>query len=920
MKYILLRLSFLFCFLFASISLFAGTTGKITGVVTDAETGEALPGINIIIEGTTMGAASDIEGHFLINNIPPGNYVVLASGVGFQKKKFIDVKVAVDFTTRLDFTMSTDIIEVETVVVQAEAPIVRKDLTSSYTSYDASQIESLPVESVSEILTLQAGITRGTGGELHIRGGRSSEIAYTVNGVSVSNPFDNSQSVSIATNAIQELSVVSGTFNAEYGNALSGIVNTVTKEGGSKFTGSLSFYTGDYLSNNTNIFQNINDFDPVNNIVNEVTLGGPIPATSEKVSFFLSGRYRKNKGYLYGVRQHLPSDSGWTNDFDANDIRIAQNGGGSLVPMNPSEGLNATGKLTFRPISTLKINYDVIYSGGESQSYNHAYKYNPDGDLNYYSWGLVNTLEIRHALSNTTFYSLRGSYSIDDYSQYLYPLLDSDGNEVNFHAGMDPTLYHADPRYQPTHKLNTVANYTFLHGGTSMGHYYQRTYSTTLKFDITSQVSKNHEVKFGVEYKSHNLNYESFSVLRDTTVFTTPTIPSITSASRNSYSKDPVEFSTYLQDKMEFESLILNIGLRYDYFDAKSQYSTNTFYPTPNHPELPYDIDPNSLLADAEAKHQFSPRLGVSFPITDKGIIHFSYGHFFQIPPFRYLYTNPYFKFSYNDQQYGNANLNAEKTVTYELGLQQALTEDLAFNVTTYYKDVRDLLTSQQIRVAEDETYFMYVNKDYANIKGVILSLTKRRTAQDNLGFSLDYTFQVADGNNTDADAFFLDLSSDRQSEKVPIPLNWDKRHTLNGTISFGDPNNWNVTLVGRVGTGLPYNPLLVKGQVILKPNSGRRPMQTTIDLLAEKTFEIGDFRLNVFAKVFNLFDTSNENSVYSTTGRSTYTLEKSYGTAERTNELAQFIDGLHSADEYFVRPDFFLSPREVRLGVSLEF
>lgn len=132
--------------------------------------------------------------------------------------------------------------------------MVRKDLTSSQTSIDDSQIRSLPVESISQLLSLQAGITKGSSGELHIRGGRSTEIAYNVNGVSAINPFDFGRTVQISTNAVQELSVVSGTFNAEYGNALSGVVNTITKEGGSKYTATLSYYTGDYISSSTNIF------------------------------------------------------------------------------------------------------------------------------------------------------------------------------------------------------------------------------------------------------------------------------------------------------------------------------------------------------------------------------------------------------------------------------------------------------------------------------------------------------------------------------------------------------------------------------------------------------------------------------------------------------------------------------------------
>ncbi|HSQ76349.1 MAG TPA: TonB-dependent receptor, partial [Bacteroidota bacterium] len=222
----------------------SGTTGKIAGRVKDADTGEPLVGVSILIEGTTMGASTDVEGEYVIMNIPPDAYTVVASGVGLQKKRFTSVKVSVDFTTRLDIRLSTDVIALETVEVQAEAPMIRRDLTSSHTNIDAASIEALPVESVTQILSLQAGITQGSGGELHIRGGRSSEISYTVNGVSISNPFDNTKTVQIATNAIQELSVVSGTFNAEYGNALSGVVNTVTKEGGNKFGGSVSFYTG----------------------------------------------------------------------------------------------------------------------------------------------------------------------------------------------------------------------------------------------------------------------------------------------------------------------------------------------------------------------------------------------------------------------------------------------------------------------------------------------------------------------------------------------------------------------------------------------------------------------------------------------------------------------------------------------------
>ena len=840
--------------------IIAGTTGKIAGTVTDAETGEPLPGINIIIEGTTLGAATDINGDYVINNISPGSYNVIASGVGFQKKKFVNVKVSVDFTTQLDFEMSTEDIQIETVVVKAEAPLIRKDLTSSHTSVDADQIESLPVENVTQILSLQAGITTGAGGELHIRGGRSNEISYTVNGVSISNPFDQSRSVNIATNAIQELSVVSGTFNAEYGNALSGIVNTVTKEGGSKYTGNIAYYTGDYISTRDETFYNIDEIQPLNNNVTEMTFSGPIPFTGDKITFFVSGRYEHDGGYLYGIRQHTIYDSTYRDPLDPNDIRVAATGNDEIVAMNTGDYLSTTGKITFKPFSTLKVNYDVIFSNSEYRPYIHSLKYTPDAVNTRYSWGLLNSVEIRHALDNKTFYTLRGSYNIDDYKRYLFPLLDSSGNPVNFYAGQSLSGLHPDPAYQPEYKSEVdPAPIAFRTGGTyesgNQSHFYQRTYTMGLKFDITSQINKNHEVKFGAEYKNHTLDYHFFEILRDQTVYLNPTIAQTSTTSNNAYSKSPTEFSLYIQDKMEFESLILNVGLRYDYFDANSVYSTNIFYPTPDMPGIPSTINKADLLKDAEAKNQFSPRLGVSFPITDRGIIHFSYGHFFQLPPLTYLYSNSEFEYQVGTPTYGNADLNPQKTVTYELGLQQQLFDDLAFNVTGYYKDVRDLLATQQIRISGDQTYFTYVNKDYANNKGITFSMTKRRTPESMLGFTLDYTFSAFEGNDVDANAFFLDLSSGRQSEKIPVALDWDKTHTLNATLSYGEIGNYNVTLVGRLGSGLPYTPQQFDKQVYLERNSDRKPMQAQVDLLAEKTFTLKGFDLVVFVKVFNLFD-----------------------------------------------------------------
>ena len=497
--------------LLSSINIFAGNTGKITGKVTDAQSSEPLLGINVIIQGTTQGAATGADGSYIIINIEPGTYSLVFSGVGYQKKMVTNVNVSSDFTTTIDVQLSSETIGLETVVVEAQKPLVRKDLTSSQVTVDAAQISALPVENVDQLLTLQAGIIKDVDGNIHIKGGRSSEVSYNVNGISIVNPYDNSKSVEIATNAIQELSVVSGTFNAEYGNALSGVVNSITKEGTNKYTGSVSFYSGDYLSSHKDIFYNINSVDPVNNYVTEFTLGGPIPMLNDYVTFFVSGRLNDDKGYLYGIREHQPGD--YIQYLSADSISVLATGDGKVVSMNPSKDWNGNAKITIKPSSTFKINYDFLISNSKYQLYNHDLKYNPDAGYHRYNSGLFNSIEFRHVIGNSTFYSLKGSYNVNDYKRYLYPLLDASGNEADFSAGMDLTGLQADPRYASS--LQYVADNTFPVGGTLNEQFYQKTRTLNGKFDLTSQLNLHHEIKLGAEYSNYTLYYEDFTVLKD---------------------------------------------------------------------------------------------------------------------------------------------------------------------------------------------------------------------------------------------------------------------------------------------------------------------------------------------------------------------------------------------------------------------
>ncbi len=229
--------------------IFAGTTGKIVGKITDAQTGEELPGVNVIVEGTTKGAAADLAGEFIILNVAPGVYTLRATMIGYNDSRISNVKVSIDFTTRADIQLSSTVLEMgQEVTVVAEREIIRKDMTSSMSAVGSDEIQAMPVQEIGDVLELQAGLVRDAVGGIHVRGGRSGEVAYWVDGIAATDVYSGNLGVAVENSSVQELQVISGTFNAEYGQAMSGIVNIVTKDGGSKYAAEISGYVGDYLT------------------------------------------------------------------------------------------------------------------------------------------------------------------------------------------------------------------------------------------------------------------------------------------------------------------------------------------------------------------------------------------------------------------------------------------------------------------------------------------------------------------------------------------------------------------------------------------------------------------------------------------------------------------------------------------------
>ncbi len=894
-------------------SAFAGNTGKLLGTVIDQSSGEPLPGANIIIEGTSLGASSDANGEYFVLNIQPGTYVVECSMIGYATKRVENVVINADQSRIINFQMSEETLELEQITVVADRPLVQKDLTASKKITSAEEIAALPVETFTDVMLTQAGVTQGAGGELHIKGGRSNEIAYLVDGVSVANPYStNGLSVTVANNAIQEMSVVSGAFNAEYGNAMSGIVNLTTKDGGQKYKAFLSFYSGDFVSSHDDIFLNIDDIDAVANRNIEGTFSGPLSFLgSNDHTFFLSGRYSKSEGYLYGRREHLPSDSAnfdlktetisYKDDFSQivtitrtyDEWYIELGGDNAIVPMNPSEGLNLMGKLKFKLTPNMTLRTQSLFNQGRSKSYSHLWKFNPEGLPTSRSWSAQNSLLFTHTLSPKTFYELKAAVNFQRSTTYLYE---------------DP----GDPRYVPTDKVQgSPAGVQFLFGGTSMGHSYSNSFTYLGKFDITSQVNNRHLVKAGLEARLYELDRENFTILYDRNRYKQPTVLGLDSPTHDAYVTYPRQMSAYIQDKIEYDDFIINAGLRYDYFFSDFDYAVDV-------------LQPDGELKEAEHKHMVAPRLGASFPITATGIIHFSYGHFFQMPSLANLYVNPEFEVPVSGSfTFGNANLNPQKTVIYEMGLQQQISDRYAIDVTGFYKDIRDLLATQSLQFralsGDIRNYSLYRNLDYANVKGLTLSFTKRMMGGDPVAANIDYTFQVAEGNDNDPSAFYFSNLSGQTAIRTIIPLDWDQQHVLNASVTVRPFQGFLVSAIGQMSTGYPYSPFLFNSTYDAEPNSDRKPTYKGVDLRMSYNFAFKDINYQFFVKIYNLFDSLNERFVFNDTGRAGYTFANR--SADEPKELIEKYDtpGVHTYEEYITRPDFYRAPREIRVGMSID-
>jgi outer membrane receptor protein involved in Fe transport len=861
-EYAMLRRSsvFLIILLSLSVQVIAGTTGKIAGKISDAETGEPLPGVNIILEGKSLGASSDIDGYFFILNIPPGEYTLSAMMVGYKTELVSGVIVSSDRTTGLDFSLRSEALLGDVITVTAERPMIQRDETAKAAVIGSETFAEMPVVDIEQVLTTQAGFSTDSEGEFHVRGGRAGEVAFMIDGVYVRDPYSGGFGSQIDKYSIEELQVLTGGFNAEYGQAMSGVINIVTKEGGSDYHGRLEYDSGrlnespyrqkDWMVNSDiasglSTTEQAKYYDAIRDTLGNSLYNVPIYSDKDADSYMLfQGNLTAN---LSGPVPGLADLKFFASASVRNDP--------GYLPWGYDKSREFNLKLTYN-FDNLKLNVFGQRSYRDWKPYSHTWKYRPQGYEDRTSDVEREGIILTHTLSNTTFYEARLSRFKRVYDRFL------PGKFAEF--TFDP----ASNTYNLT-SSNFVANNTnndgFYINGDNGTIDYRDILSYTAKLDLTSQLSRDNLVKTGFELISHKISRETFI------------LPWEGENHRyENFTRYPVELSLYAQDKLETDKFVLNLGLRYDYNDPR-----HTMWPDP---DIPGYIDENGdWIASSEvkvkAKSLLSPRIGIGFPVTERTLFYGSYGHFYQIPSYLEMYGPK--KVDEDQPLIGNPNIEPQKTVAFEAGVKQQISADYVVDLNIFFKDITNLAGSTYHGFFPYE-YTLYDNSDYASVNGADLTITKKFS--QNFSASLNYTYSVAKGNESDPREGYNDYKRTNYPlrPKRIFYLDFDRTHDMAFNLNYIFPKDFGLRIADvsllenmqfnvlfEAASGLPYTPILDEGGEGLRveKNTARQPATYNMDIKVLKPVTIASVRVTAFMVVTNVFDRRNPLNVWSRTG-----------------------------------------------------
>ncbi|MYF99592.1 TonB-dependent receptor [Candidatus Poribacteria bacterium] len=973
----------------------ASTIGKISGIVTDEATNQPITNAKVSIVGTNTTATTNDSGYYVMTNIDPGGYDVQAELAGYRSKTVQATTVLAGLTTTINFALEVaDVAELEGVTVIATKPLIKKDVTQTTRIIEADEIASMPRDTVNGILQTQAGVAAlNSSGSLHIRGGRSMEIKYLIDGIPVNDPIGRGLGLQISTNALEQMEVITGGFNAEHGDAQSGVINLITKAGTNKFSGRIRYRVGQWAQHHGDPIYGSwldpdNGFRPValepfrgifigkphdyqtpyrgnpitiselasregddKVVFTEIAPGvyadrtdNPLqpvidPETGEDKVDPETGEvimtrqpymdtdgtvidYEKKQvtlidGYVVDLEQY----SGLFNDTKKYGLSPSHIGEFALsgpildnrltfsfasqlrrdegyYPNSNSGGHTLQGKLKFEVTPQLKLTASGLYDIREFNNYGGSLRFVPNAIEVDNRDGRSLSVQLSHNINSGTFYALTFGQFYRSYDSHQPGRAWDPLNKTFEENAYNPEL--SFEQNQEEGRIRNPAQQAYndtTYDVAGDNNFWTTRNSTTSIFKgvFASQVTENHQIQTGIEFSTNHLynlgttNYGSSNLYVEY------------------YDVTPTSISLYAQDKMEYEGMIVNAGIRYDVYNPDGVSPEDPTDPLVlneedgtiklDKSEFPVGVPIIKDPVEPTTKHMVAPRLGISFPITDRAKLHFTYGHYYQIPRGDDLYENLNFDMRGAIRRKGNPDLEPERTIAYEVGIAQQFTDDLTFDITGFTKDIDNLVNSVYVEISNDYSYF--INDIYGRVQGFELTIRKWRTGNSPVSGMLSYTYSVAKGKGSSRNLGYLTYYRQQPEVTESHPLSWDQRHIVSAFLDIQLPFASAVNFVGRYASGLPYTP---NPRAPIKPsiNSKRYPATYNVDALVSKRSRIGAMTYTFFADIRNIFNTKN---LYNILDAVTY---DRYGiplTAQK-----------HSS------PISWSSPRLVMVGVSLDF
>jgi outer membrane receptor for ferrienterochelin and colicin len=974
----------------------AAITGKISGVITAEATNAPLANVTVTLVGTSSTATTNDAGYYVMTNISPRGYDVRVELTGYGSETIEGAKVLAGLTTTLNFTLKSAAVQLEGITVTAVKPLIKKDVTQSTRIIESEDIEAMPRDTVNGILQTLPGVAvLNSTGSVHVRGGRSMEIRYLIDGIPINDPIGRSLGLSIGTNSLEQIEVITGGFNAEHGDAQSGIVNLITKIGTNKFSGRVRYRVGQWGTHHgdplygpwldpdngfrpvaiepfrgiffgqpydyqtpyrgqaitvaelaeregdekvvfTEIYPDVyadRTENPLLPVIDPETDEPKVdPDTGETIMARQPYKdkdtggiiidYEKKQvtlldGYIVDLEQYSglfndtkkydlsPSHIGefalsgpiWGNrlTFSASS-QISRNN--SFFPNSGGTGYIFQGKLKFEVTPSIKLTASGLFNRGESHSYGGSLRFWPSAAPVSNSDARNISMRLSHNINSGTFYTLTaGQFHRSSESHQPDKMWDPlektfDENAWDPEKSFEQNQEEGRIKNPPQQAYNDT---TYFIAGDNNGWTTRNSTTSIFKGDFASQVNENHQIQTGIEFSTNDLynlgttNYGSSNLYMEY------------------YDVTPTSLSLYAQDKMEYAGMIVNAGLRYDIYNPDGITPEDPLDPLVlNEEDGTIKLDKSTYEVglpiiknpvEPSTKYMLAPRLGISFPVTNRAKLHFTYGHYYQIPRGDDLYENLSFDMRGAIRRRGNPDMDPERTIAYEVGVIQQFTDDLTVDITGFTKDIDNLVDSVHVDISNDYSYF--INNIYGRVQGFELSIRKWRTGQSPVSGMLSYTYSVAKGKGSSRNLGYLTYYRQQPEVTESHPLAWDQRHIVSATLDIQLPFTSAVNLVGRYASGLPYTP---NPRAPIKPaiNSKRYPATYNVDALVSKRNTIGGITYTFFADIRNIFNTKNLDSILDAVTYDRY--------------------GIPLTAQKHSNPLSWSSPRLIMVGASLDF